>query len=111
MRYIEQNPVRANMVTAPDRYTWSSYGANAVGSSDKLVTAHPLYAALGSTAETRRATYREFFGVPLADVDLHAIRDATNNGWALGNADFREKIQAVSRRRAARLPLGRPREA
>jgi putative transposase len=110
MRYIEQNPVRAGIVAAADGYAWSSYGANALGARDKLVTTHSLYAALASTAETRQARYREFFRLQLAEVDLHAIRDATNNGWALGDARFRERIEAVSRRRAARLPLGRPME-
>lgn len=29
MRYIECNPVRAQMVTRPEEYRWSSYGTNA----------------------------------------------------------------------------------
>ena len=34
MRYIELNPVRANMVPHPRSYTWSSYHANALGSPE-----------------------------------------------------------------------------
>jgi putative transposase len=30
-RYIEMNPVRANMVKHPGEYPWSSYAANARG--------------------------------------------------------------------------------
>ena len=30
-RYIELNPVRANMVADPSEYTWSSYQCNALG--------------------------------------------------------------------------------
>jgi putative transposase len=30
-RYIELNPVRAGMVSAPGAYLWSSYRANALG--------------------------------------------------------------------------------
>ena len=30
-RYIEMNPVRAGMVSRPEEYRWSSYGANAWG--------------------------------------------------------------------------------
>jgi len=37
MRYIEMNPVRANMVDSPHEYKWSSYRANALGDHDRLV--------------------------------------------------------------------------
>jgi putative transposase len=53
MRYIELNPVRAGMVKAPGDYRWSSYGANALGDSDDLVTPHGLYTALGADGEAR----------------------------------------------------------
>jgi putative transposase len=46
-RYIELNPVRANMVEHPAEYPWSSYRANAQGESP-LLTHHPLYAVLDS---------------------------------------------------------------
>ncbi|MFZ2162717.1 MAG: hypothetical protein WAW02_10915 [Sideroxyarcus sp.] len=46
-RYIELNPVRANMVAHPAEYRWSNYRANAQGEADALVQPHPLYAALG----------------------------------------------------------------
>ncbi|WP_370690507.1 transposase, partial [Nitrosomonas sp.] len=54
MRYIELNPVRAEMVTRPGEYRWSSYGANALGKEDKLLTPHGEYLALGSTAAGRQ---------------------------------------------------------
>ena len=37
MRYIELNPVRANMVAHPSDYPWSSYHSNAQGQTNKLV--------------------------------------------------------------------------
>ncbi|MBI2753117.1 MAG: transposase [Betaproteobacteria bacterium] len=58
MRYIEDNPVRAGLVADPAAYRWSSYGANAWGRDDPLVTPHALYYALGRTPEWRRARYR-----------------------------------------------------
>jgi putative transposase len=61
MRYIELNPVRAGIVRHPAHFRWSSYRANALGESDALVTAHPLYCALGRSAEERRAAYRRSF--------------------------------------------------
>jgi putative transposase len=37
-RYIEFNPVRANLVLHPGQFRWSSYAANALGHMDALVT-------------------------------------------------------------------------
>ena len=36
MRYIEMNPVRANMVQHPAEYAWSSYASNAQKSMENL---------------------------------------------------------------------------
>ena len=48
-RYIELNPVRANMVLHPRDYGWSSYACNGEGRVSDWLVAHPLYAALGET--------------------------------------------------------------
>jgi len=42
-RYIELNPVRANMVAEPSEYKWSSYQINGLGKQSELCTAPPLY--------------------------------------------------------------------
>jgi putative transposase len=61
MRYIELNPVRAGLVARPDEYRWSSFGANALGFADALLTPHPFYYALGRTPAERQAAYRALF--------------------------------------------------
>ncbi len=61
MRYIESNPVNAQLVTRPGAYRWSSFRANALGQDDALITPHPLYYALGRTRESRQAAYRALF--------------------------------------------------
>jgi len=53
-RYIELNPVRADMVADPGQYRWSSYRRLALGQPDRLVTPHPLYLALGGTKPAAR---------------------------------------------------------
>lgn len=101
-RYIELNPVRAQMTTDPAGYRWSSYGANALGRVDPLVTPHSVYSALGNDAGARREAYRHLFATELDNTDVTAIRDATQYGWALGAEDFRERVAALSERRACR---------
>ncbi|WP_369808619.1 transposase, partial [Oleiphilus sp. HI0132] len=39
-RYIELNPVMANMVEHPADYRWSSYRCNAYGERSPLISAH-----------------------------------------------------------------------
>jgi putative transposase len=84
-RYIEINPVRAELVVDLGEYPWSSYRANALGVVDGVVTPYPLYAGLTATEEARRAAYRGLFAEALVDEQLAEIRAATNGGFALGS--------------------------
>ena len=108
-RYIELNPVRARMVKHPREYSWSSYRANALGAADALVSIHPLYRALASTAGERQSAYRTLFRAALDTGFVDALRAATNGGWALGNDRFKRRIAKALKRRVAPLPRGRPR--
>jgi putative transposase len=108
MRYIDMNPVRADMVAHPGDYPWSSYRANAQGSVDVLIARHELYHRLGRTDDERQSAYRQLFRAQVSKADVDAIRDATNKGWALGDSRFSEKVEALTERRATPLPRGRP---
>ena len=59
-RYIELNPVRAQMVNHPSEYPWSSYRSNGVGQSNPLIKAHYKYEELGRTEDERQQSYRAF---------------------------------------------------
>src|SRR5918999_1325618 len=56
-RYIEMNPVRAEMVRHPREYRWSSYRANAEGKVDERVSPHEEYRLLGRDPRERREAY------------------------------------------------------
>jgi len=47
-RYIEMNPVAANMVKHPAKYRWSSYRANAFGETNELITQHEVHKRIGN---------------------------------------------------------------
>jgi putative transposase len=87
-RYIEENPVRAGLAQNAAGYRWSSHAANAYGAEDNLVTPHERYEALGSTRETRQATYRALFRYSIELPVLTSIRHATNRAKALGSDQF-----------------------
>ena len=57
LRYIEQNPVRAMLVSQPQDYRWSSYRVHALGESMSWLVPHPLYLALGATPRARQIAY------------------------------------------------------
>jgi putative transposase len=109
-RYIELNPVRANMVAHPAEYRWSSYRANAQGEADALVRPHLLYESLGSDAATRQAAYRELFRYELEAEMVDEIRKATNGNFALGSERFAADVGKVIGRRAIHGHSGRPRK-
>lgn len=87
-RYIELNPVRADMVNSPDEYKWSSYRYNAFGKEDALLTEHVNYLLLGKTDVERHKQYRELFRYQLDNKTLHEIRETLNTSTVLGNDYF-----------------------
>jgi putative transposase len=109
MRYIELNPVRAHMVEHPGDYRFSSYACNAYGRNDRLVTPHPIYAALSADPTGRQEAYRELFGAQMESDLLHAVREALNQELVLGREDFKQKIEHMSARQARPGQPGRPR--
>lgn len=106
MRYIELNPVRANMVSKPEEYRWSSYHANGVGKRIDLWTPHEIYTRLGKTMSTRTRGYRELFKYHLDKDELAQVRNAINQGMALGNDRFKQEIEQLSGRRVTALRRG-----
>lgn len=105
-RYIELNPMRANIVEDPADYPWSSYRQNALGKNIKLLTPHQLYLSLGNNAEERQASYSALFTAHISEYTLEKIRTATNRAWVLGNSKFKEKIEEELGHRVAPFPRG-----
>jgi putative transposase len=107
-RYIEMNPVRANMVTHPDEYQWSSYRMNAGAKSLTFIEPHPLYMALGSDRKTRTAAYRELFIGQLDKDEINAIRKAATFSMPLGDNRFKAQVEAALSRQVGYAKRGRP---
>ena len=108
-RYIELNPVRAEMVTEPGEYRWSSYQVNAWGKVSNLCTPHPEYLALSVVPLARHKNYRALFVHHVDDTELlEEIRKNTNKGLAVGNDRFKEEIEMLTGRRVIAKKRGRP---
>ena len=109
-RYIELNPVRANMVNHPAEYKWSSYVANAQGEPNTVITPHLLYHSLGLNPTKQQFAYRELFRYALDIGLVNEIRKATNSNYALGNALFTKQIADALGRRVTPGLSGRPKK-
>jgi len=110
-RYIELNPVRAGMVDHPGEYRWSSYGHNALGQGNGLITPHELYLRLGKSSEERCEGYRHLFDAHIDELALADIREATNKSWVLGSGKFREQVEALTKLQASPKARGGDRKS
>ena len=107
-RYIELNPVRAEMVSSPDDYHWSSYQINALGKLSDLCTPHPEYLKLGEDTNERYKNYQTLFKHQFDAGVLEQIRNATNKGMVFGNNRFQSEIEMLTGRRVREKKRGRP---
>ena len=108
MVYIDLNPVRAGMVAEPQDYSWSSH-LHCIGQkSDKRVTHHALYWALGNTPFAREAAYRELVQ---AGLERGRVQDMTRHlltGKPLGSVQFIEHLSQSTGRQLLPARVGRP---
>ncbi len=108
MRYIELNPVRANMVEHPAEYKWSSYRVNGQGEYQSIIEPHPSYLELGSSDMLRQTAYRELFSDQIDAVTLHEIRQSLNHELVFGRSYFKDKIEKITERQTRMGIPGRP---
>ncbi len=92
-RYIEHNPVRAGMVSAPGDYLWSSFKVNALGRASELITPRKEWIDLGKDKYERCNKYRSIVGSSLVDKSFDAIRFGTNKGLPVGSSQFINSIE------------------
>lgn len=106
-RYIELNPVRANMVEHPADYRWSSYRHHSGEKPNTLIRDHVQYLALGLTGQERQAAYRELFRYRLDPGLIDEVRNATRQGLIIGSDRFKAEIEAMLKRKMEPAKRGR----
>ena len=102
-RYIERNPVRANLVRKP--YLWSYSSAKihcGISQDDPLVT-NQLFAYI----EKEPKEWKEFIEAPDNPDEIKGIREKTRTGRPLGTDDFIEKLEGQLKRLFKLKPKGR----
>lgn len=108
MVYLDLNPVREGLCDDPADFRWSSHGHYIGLRTDRLITPHPLYWALGNTPFARDEAYASLVREGIGYAEQMAITHSALNGWALGDADFLVSLQQSTPRRVAKNRAGRP---
>jgi putative transposase len=99
------------MVERPDHYRWSSYGCNALGHENKLITPHEEWMALGVDDCSRRSAYRALFADAPKTSHIDQIRYTNRKGLPLGRDSFKSQIETQLNIKLGSGKVGRPSRA
>ncbi len=80
VRYVELNPVRAGLASAPSRYRWSSAPAHLRGKDNALVRVAPLLKLA--------PPWRGFLARVIREEDIKLLRAHEHTGRPLGDEEF-----------------------
>lgn len=111
LRYIEANPLRAQIVKRAEDYPWSSYRAHALGTPDELVDRLVTFEELSPYPAVRQRHWAQKVHQAMEPERLVEIRRSVATGLPYGS---REWVQRLSKRLDLDLtirPRGRPRKA
>jgi len=85
VRYVELNPVHANMVERAGDYAWSSAKAHLDGQNDPLVNVSPML--------DRVANWQTYLESDLDDATMNALRMHSKTGRPLGDESFVDMLE------------------
>lgn len=103
-RYIEQNPIRANIVNNPIDYEWSSARTNCTETKDSFI--EPIWKEYVDKYE-----YKKFLDKRIEECDIENIRKSTFSGMPIGTNDFLDQLAVRFGNITKKRPKGRPRKA
>jgi putative transposase len=107
-RYIDLNPVRANMVSSPADFGWSSYRTKVGLTNCEWLDLDPCYLSLGSSAQCRQLRYRELVAGGTEDDELTFLRNAVRRNQLTGSSQFIRDVERLSGVHVPHRGRGRP---
>jgi len=108
-RYVELNPVKANMVERPEVWPWSSYGAKVGLHKKGLLDFDACYLGLSESGIARQTSYRQFVEGQVSEKKDQKIYDAIARCQLTGTGKFTDEIESRMGRRVENRGPGRPR--
>ena len=109
MSYIEQNPLRANIVKQIDEYRYSSYKLNVRQKDSKLIDReeNPIWKAMGKDTQERINGCRRYLAERIAENNVRQIQKGTRGIGDYMTARFKNQIAEMLPKKRRR---GRPRK-
>jgi putative transposase len=103
VRFIENNPVRAQLVGAPEEYPWSSAGHHCDGGGDPLVEGACFFGG-------RIGDWRSYLAGNGDLAVLERTWKCLKTGRPAGDRDWVRNLEGILGRRLEAMPRGRPRK-
>ncbi len=92
LRYIEANPLRAEMVEQAGDYPWSSFGGHGAGRNDPLLDPVAAYEALAAYAAVRQRRWSAYVHQTPEEAELAAIRRSSATGLPYGAKTWVDRL-------------------
>lgn len=105
IRYVEQNPVRAGMVSDPSEYRWSSTRVHLGLISNKILSPIP-----SSYAPRTVEQWHEYLTEQNAKEFTEIIERNIEKGLPCGSVEFIKKLERETKRDLSYKPIGRPKK-
>jgi putative transposase len=98
-RYVERNPLRANLVTNAMDWRWTSLWRRKKFCDHGLLDAWPV---------PRPVHWEEYVNEPQTEVELEGLRETIRRGAPLGDRRWRRQTAKLLRLESSLRPRGRP---
>ena len=100
-RYVERNPLRANLVAAAQAWRWSSLGQRAQGGSAPTLAAGPV---------PLPADWVRHVNAPQTEAELEALRRSVVRGMPFGHSGWQQDAAVRLGLESTLRTRGRPRK-
>ncbi|MCW8831384.1 MAG: transposase, partial [Gammaproteobacteria bacterium] len=107
-RYVEMNPVRANMVAGPRQYKWSSYRERLGLVKPRMLDYDPTFLALGNDQARRNEQYKRFLQTDISSEEIELLSNAWKRNQLTGSKRFVEEVEERTGLRSVNCNRGRP---
>jgi len=108
LRYIEANPVKADMVSTAGDYRWSSYAAHGLGKADGLLDRLPEYDSLAAYPAVRRRRWAAYVHQTPPEAESSSIQRSIQTGLPFGESQWVTRLAKKLKLDLTIRPRGRP---
>lgn len=108
LRYVDLNPVKANIVDNPADYRWSSHRVLAGKDSNGWLDEHELYLSLGKSSPSRQRYYEDFVDRQAEKGETELIEQAVSRNQLTGDEGFIRTVERLTGHRIENRGRGRP---